>query len=72
MEGATIVESMGTRRLIVGTWGIKERRVRRMRKRSRKINQMLDVSCVGSWVIMQMNAGMRKTQVGMINMSPLQ
>ena len=32
---------------------------------------MLDVSSVKSWVIMQMNAGKRKTQVRMINMSLL-
>ena len=38
---------------------------------SKKINQMLDVSSVKSWVVMQMNAGMRKTQVGMTNMSLL-
>ena len=31
---------------------------------------MLDASSVESWVIMQMNAEMRKTQVGMISMSP--
>ena len=31
---------------------------------------MLDISSVKSWVIMQLNAGMRKTQVGMRNMSP--
>ena len=56
---------MGTRRLIVGTLRIKEKRVKRVREMAREINQMLDVSLVKSWVIMQMNAGMRKTQVGM-------
>ena len=32
---------------------------------------MLDVLSVKSWVIMQINAGMRRTQVGMTNMSLL-
>ena len=35
-------------------------------KKVQKDKQMLDVSSVKSWVIMQMNAGMRKTQVGMM------
>ena len=54
-------------------WDLKNNREKSQEneKRSRKINQMIDVSNVKSWVIMQMNAGMRKTQVGMINMSPL-
>ena len=39
---------------------------------SKRINQMLHGSSVKSWVIMQINAGMRKTQVGMINKTPLQ
>ena len=59
-EGATIVESKGTRRLIVGTREINKTRVKRVKERSRKINQMLDVSSVKGWVIMQMNARMRK------------
>ena len=71
-EGATIVENLGTRRLIVGTCRIKERRVKIIKERCRKINQMLDVSNVKSLVIMQMNAGMRKTQVAILNMSLFQ
>ena len=71
-EGATIVESMGTRRLIVGTCKINKRRLKRKKERSRMIDQMLNVSNVKGWVIMPMNARMRKNQVGMKNMSPLQ
>ena len=54
-------------------WALKNKREKSQEneKRVRKLKQMLDVSSVKSWVIMQMNAGMRKTQVGMINMSPL-
>ena len=54
-------------------WDLKNKKesIRKMRKRSKKINQMLDGSSVKSWVIMQMNAGMIKTQVGMTNMSLL-
>ena len=40
-------------------------------RKAQKINQMLDVLSVKKWVIMHMNARMRKTQVGMKNMSPL-
>ena len=36
-----------------------------MRERSRKVNQMLDVSIVESWAIMKMNVRMIKKQVGM-------
>ena len=43
-----------------------------MKERVRKTNKMLDVSSVKGWVLMQMNARMIKTQVGMKNMSPLQ
>ena len=39
---------------------------------SRKIKQMSDVSNVKRWVIMSMNARVRKTQVEVRNMSPLQ
>ena len=42
-----------------------------MKEKSRKIKQMLAVSNVKSWVIMQTNARMIKKQVGMKNMSPL-
>ena len=38
---------------------------------SRKIKQMLDVSSVKSWVIVEMNARMIKKHVGMKNMTPL-
>ena len=36
-----------------------------MKESVRKIAQRSDASNVKSWVIMQMNAGMRKKQVGM-------
>ena len=49
----------------------KQEKSQESEKRSRKMNQMLDVSNVKSWVIMPPNAIMRKTQVGMKNMSPL-
>ena len=54
-------------------WELKNKKEKHQEneKRSRKINQMLDVSSVKNWVIMQMNARMRKNQVGMISMSPL-
>ena len=42
-----------------------------MRKRSRKINEKLDVSNVESWVIMQMSARMTRVQVGMARMTLL-
>ena len=43
-----------------------------MKEKVRKITQRSDVLKVKSWVIMQMNAGMRETHVGMKNVSPLQ
>ena len=55
-------------------WDLKNKREKSQeneKKVQKKINQMLDVSNVKSWVIMQMNAGMRRTQVGMTNMSLL-
>ena len=54
-------------------WDLKNKKgsIRKMRKRSRKINQKLDVSSVESWVIMQMSAKMTRTQVGMARMTPL-
>ena len=68
-EGATIVEYLGTRRLIVGTLRIRKRNIRKTRRRSKKINQRLNVSGVESLVIMQMNARMTRIQVGRTNMS---
>ena len=40
-------------------------------RKGQKGKSRSDVLNVKSWVIMQMNAGMRKKQVGMKNMSPL-
>ena len=42
-----------------------------MIERVRKIRQRSDDIIVESWVIMQVNAGMRKAHVGMKNMSLL-
>ena len=68
-EGATIVENLGTRRLIVGTLRTRKRNIRKMRKRSKKISQrLIDVSSVESWVIMQMSVRMKRIQVGMVRM----
>ena len=50
----------------------KEEKSQESERRSKKINQMLDVSTVKRWVIMPMSTRMRKTQVGMKNISPLQ
>ena len=54
-------------------WDLKNKKEKHQEneKKVKKINQMLDVSSVKSWVIMQMNAEMKKTQVGMTNMSLL-
>ena len=48
----------------------KKRSIRKTRRRSRKIKQMLDASSAKSWVIMQMSARMTKNQVGMAIMRP--
>ena len=50
---------------------IGRRNIRKTRRRSRKINQKLDVSNVESWVIMQMGARMTRNQVGVAIMRPL-
>ena len=54
-------------------WDLKNKKEKQQEneKRSKKIKQMLDVSSVKSWVIMPMNAGIRKTQVGKTSMSLL-
>ena len=54
-------------------WDLKNKKEkhRKMRRRSKKISQRLDVSSVESWVIMQMSARMTKNQVGMAIMRPL-
>ena len=54
-------------------WDLKNKQesVKKMKERVRKISQRSDGINVKSWVIMQTNARMRKTQVGMKNMSPL-
>ena len=58
---------MATRTLIVG-----EENSQESERRSRKISHTSEVSSVGSWVIMPMNAKVGKVQVGVINMLPLQ
>ena len=54
-------------------WDLKNKKDKHQenKKLSKKMNQMLDVSSVESWVIMQMNARMTRIQVGMKNMSHL-
>ena len=54
-------------------WDLKNKKEKHqeMRKRSKKINQRLDVSSAESWVIMQTNARITRIQVGMTNMSLL-
>ena len=41
-------------------------------RKVKEISHPSNVSIVESWVIMQMNARVRKTQVGVTNISPLQ
>ena len=52
-EGATIVESMGTRSLIAGTWKINKRIVKRMKERFRKTNLMSEVSNIKAGTLFQ-------------------
>ena len=64
---------MGTRRPIC--WDLKSKQEKSQeveRKVQKDKSNVSNVANVKIWVIMQMNARMRKTQVGMKNMSPLQ
>ena len=54
-------------------WDLKNKREKSEENEKKVQKDIANVRCFKckNWVIMQMNAGMRKTQVGMINMSPL-
>ena len=54
-------------------WDLKNKKAKHQEneKQFQKEKQILDVSSVKSWVIMQMNARMTRIQVGMTNMTPL-
>ena len=69
-EGATIVESMGTK---ADCWDLKNKKEKHQEneKKVQKDKSKVIFSSVESWAIMQMSARMTRIQVGMVRMIPL-